>query len=63
MISRQKASEKMGEDESNGPRIPLTALLAALAAGAIAMGLAIPIPHNSETQPRSQLATLELGRN
>jgi hypothetical protein len=60
-FSRQKALEAMGEDGFDGPRLPLKALLAALAAGAIALGLALPIPHKSEAEPQSQFTTLELG--
>jgi len=51
----------MGEDGFDGPRLPLRTFLAALAAGAIALGLALPIPHKSEAEPRSQFTTLELG--
>ena len=52
----------MHRDGSEGPGMPLKALLAAIAAGAIALGLALPIPHKSEAEPKSQFTTLELGR-
>jgi len=51
----------MHKDGSHGQGMPLKAFIAALAAGAIALGLALPIPHRSEAEPRSQFTTLELG--
>jgi len=53
----------MQKDRSQGQGMPLKALIAALAAGAIVLGLALPVPHRSEAEPRSQFTTLELGSN
>ena len=51
----QEGREKAG--------FPLKALLAAIALAAIAIGLALPVPHKSRpAQPKSQFATFELGR-
>jgi hypothetical protein len=51
----------MGKDGSDERKLPLKAFLAMVAAGAIALGLALPIPHKSEAQPKSQFTMLELG--
>ena len=51
----------MQKDGPEGPGMPLKAFLAMVAAGAVALGLALPIPHKSEAEPKSQFNTLELG--
>jgi hypothetical protein len=38
------------------------ALLAALLAAAIGVGFLLPAPRRSETDPRSQIAQIEVGR-
>ncbi len=40
----------------------LKAFLAAATAAAIAIGLALPVPHASKVKPKSQFTTLELAR-
>jgi hypothetical protein len=40
----------------------LKALLAAIAAAAIGVGLMLPTPHRSEARPRSQIDQIELHR-
>lgn len=58
----QKAGEEMRKDGSDDQGLPLKAFLALIAAAAVALGLALPVPHRSESAPKSQFATLELGR-
>ena len=52
----------MHRDGPDDDGMPLKAFLAAIVAGAIALGLALPVPHKTEAEPRSQFTMLELGR-
>lgn len=54
-------SEEMHRDGTESRGMPMKAFLAVLAAGAIALGLALPIPHRSDAEPKSQFMTLDLG--
>ena len=52
----------MGDHGSNGNSLRLRALFVAAAALGIAIGMALPGPHKSQAEPRSQFATFEVGR-
>ena len=51
----------MHKNGSDDKGLPLKAFFALVAAAAVALGLALPIPHRSEAEPKSQFTTLELG--